>query len=121
MSAGVFTRTQYQLRNGSIARIRVQPETLSATFDTTANAAPAGAPTAGLPTVYARKPERVYGIGARTVTLFFTGTLPDGYSGDPLTIPVLQSAVFDGIAEGGPATYLGAPAQVLSKRAENIT
>lgn len=120
MSAGEFEVTRYELetRNGgSICRIRVQPETLAATFNSVANAAPAGAITLGL---YAKvsKGRRGYGIGPRMATIRWTSTPPSGYSDDLVRIPVLTPATAAAWLNGTTGTYLGAAAEIESVSGE---
>jgi len=43
MSAGAFQSSKYEANGGNIYKIRVQPETVSATIDGVSNAAPAAA------------------------------------------------------------------------------
>lgn len=122
MSAGAFERTFYELdtgNGGGIARVRVQPETLAATINGAANAAPAGPAT--LPTAAkVSKGAREIGIGCRTVTLEFTGTPPTDYSGDDVVIPVLQEATYAAWTVGQTGTYLGAPVEVVGRSPESV-
>lgn len=120
MSAGVFIYSKYERNDGSIQRIRIQPETLAAELPTaTPNAAPAGAIDTAT-TVRARGSKRAFGVRARQVTLQFTGALPDGYSGDPVSIPILTNAVFNGIALGTTGTYLGQAVEVVGSSSEQV-
>lgn len=120
MSAGIFVYSRYERSDGPIHRIRVQPETLTAELPTgTANAAPAGPIDASI-TARARGSRRRYGITARKVLVEFTGALPDGYSGDPVSIPILTQAVFNGISLGTVGLYLGQPVSVLSTTREQV-
>lgn len=122
MSAGDFQRSFYGLdtgNGGGVARIRVQPETIAASIESTANAAPAGPAT--VPTsAQVSAGNREIGIKARTVTLDWTGAPPDGYSGDPVTIPVLQEATFAAWVLGGTGTYLGAGVEVIGRSPERV-
>lgn len=120
MSAGEFSRAFYELDNGNIAPIRVQPETLAATFEGTVNASAAGPATTDC-FAQARKSKRSYGIGARTVSIEWTAAAPDGYDArGSLTIPVLLPATFDGITIFSTGTYLGAGFTVIGKSGENV-
>jgi len=49
MSAGAFVLTNYETDAGTIVPIKLQPETLQATFGGGANTAPSGTPAAGYP------------------------------------------------------------------------
>ena len=107
MSAGDFLSSFYELDGGQIAPVRIQPETLSLTLNTVANTAPAGPATAGLPSAKVSGTRRSFGINARKVRVRFTGTLPPGYSGgkDTISLPVLQTSVFNGYTKGQTGTY----------------
>lgn len=119
MSAGQFVRSRYQANDGEIYPIRVQPETVSANIGA-ANTAPAGATTQSQ-FAKARKGVREYGIGARSVTVAFTGALPDGYAANQsYRIPVLTAAAFDAAVVGGTGTYLAAPIEIVSKTPERV-
>lgn len=117
MSAGSFQNSKYQLPNGEIAVVRVQPETLAATFSPGGtNAAPTGAAT--LPGTYPlnRGGRRRRPFSTRYARVRFTETPPDGYAaGSVLTIPILTNAVFGNITEQSTGTYLGTAIEVLSK------
>lgn len=119
MSAGDFQRSKYQSREGNIYRIRIQPETLGLTLGGTANSEPTGAIDQEV-TAYVNKGAREYGIGARQVKVRYTGTLPDGYSGEFAYVPVLDPTVFDGYSRGDTGTYLGADVELEEKFFETI-
>lgn len=122
MSAGEFTRTFYELdtgNGGGIARVRVQPETISATINGVANDAPAGPATLPV-TAQVSKGNREIGIGCRTVTLEFTGSLPTDYSGDNVTIPVLQESTYASWTVGQTGTYLSVPVEVVGRSPESV-
>lgn len=119
MSAGNFIRSSYQARNGTIYPCRIQPETASLTIGSVANDPPAG-PIDGSITARMRGSRRRFGVTARKVSLEFTGALPDGYSGDPVDVPVLSPGVFDGYNPGAAGTYLGQAVVLISKTAEQL-
>jgi hypothetical protein len=122
MSAGDFSSdAKYEDNAGLIYRIRVQPETLALTDGTTANASPAGAITEKV-RARARLGRREYGVRARYVTVRFTGTLPDGYSGEDLNVPVMTQAAFNAYTAtvGVTGTYLGAPIEFIGGENEKI-
>lgn len=119
MSQGEFTKTKYEDRNGRIYNIKVQPETLAFTDGTLTNAATANAVDQPI-SAYARGSRRRNGVTARKVAVEFTGALPDGYSGDPVSIPILQPALFDAVSPGSTGTYLGSPVRVISKTGEQL-
>lgn len=122
MSAGAFESAFYEMSSengGFVLRCRVQPETLAATIAGTANAGVAGPATApGSATI--SQGRRTAGVNMRYVTLKFTATLPTGYSGDPVRIPVLDPAVFAEWTLGATGTYLGQAVEVLSRVGETV-
>lgn len=119
MSAGQFVRSRYEADSGEIHPIRVQPETVAASIDGNANAAPAGAVTVGL-SAQVSQSRRAFGLTARKITLAWTAAVPDGY--DPrgtVRIPVLSRATFDAINVGDEGTYLGSGVTVVGKSPES--
>lgn len=120
MSAGSFTATKYELDNGTIVNVKVQPETLTFTDGTAANDPPAGAVTLGI-SAYTRKPKNQYGIGCRRVRITWTSGPPTGYKDDTLLVPVLSKSVFDGYSQGDAVTYLGTAASISRKLNEELT
>jgi len=118
MSSGNFVRSKYESNSGEIYPIRVQPETLALTIAATANAAPAGAVTAEV-SARANGSRRTLGMNARTVTVAFTATPPDGYATNTtLTVPVMQPALWDNATRGATGTYLGVAVEVVGKSPE---
>lgn len=119
MSAGPFLRAFYQLDNDDVARCRIQPDTASLVLAGQTNTIPAGPST--LPSsVKITATRREIGVKVRRVSLAFTGTPPVGYSGDNVSIPILQSDIFDSIPVGAAGLYLGASVVVLSKTGESL-
>lgn len=119
MSAGQFERTKYEADNGDIYPIRVQPETLAATFGGTANAAPTGAvDQQGLARVSGGN--RRIGIKARSVTIAFTGTPPTGYEPNQLLrVPILTLDLYNAINPNSTTgSYLGVNVIVVGKNAQ---
>lgn len=122
MSAGNFIRSKYEtsLENGGgIYPIRIQPETAQLTIAGQANAAPAGN-IDQLVTAKANKSNGAYGVGARAVTLAFTGAPPDGYSGENVRVAVLTPDAFAAYTVGATGTYLGAAVEVVSRLPESV-
>ncbi len=121
MSAGAFISSRYQAdATTDIYRIRVQPETLSATFGGTANAAPTGAVTMQASARSSGGNRRV-GVKARSFTIRFTATPPTGYAPNQLLrVPVLTPALYNATAIGAAANYLGTAAVIVGKNAERI-
>lgn len=119
MSAGQFLRTFYELDNGEIAAIRVQPETLNLTIGGTANAAPAG-PASVPGSASVSRGRRSNGINARVVRIVFT-TPPTGYEGNsPIQLPWLQESSFDDLQTNDAVSYLGGTGVLIGKTAEKI-
>lgn len=121
MSAGEFTTSKYEADYGAfIHPIKVQEETLEFAIGAVTNAPPAGAVNHPI-RVKVGKGNREIGLGPRLVTVEFTGTLPDGYTGDPVRIPVLTKALAAVCIEGAEGTYLGSPVRVVgSLKAEDV-
>ena len=119
MSAGSFTSSIYEDDANRFYRMRVQPETLLLVINTVTNVAGAG-PVDQPVSARARGSRRAIGATARTVSLRFTATLPVGYSGDPVSVPIMTPAVFNGINPGQTGTYLGSDVEVISKTAEQL-
>ena len=118
MSAGSFVRTFYADDDGDIHPIRLQPETLAATFATVVNAAPAG-PTDSDISAQVTGSRRGMGLFARYVTVKFTATPPAGYAANQvykLTVPSLT--VYNGITVNSAGEYLETAIQVISKTDE---
>lgn len=119
MAGAYSTSAKYETDDGTVYNIRVQPETVSASIGSP-NAAPAGAVT-GKGTVRVNAGNREFGIKARSVSLIWTGSVPDGYEpGSPVRIPILTKTVFDGIVKGTTGTYLSSPVKVVGKSPERI-
>lgn len=119
MSSGPFQRTFYELNNGEIAAIRVQPETLALTLGGTANAAPAGPASVPSSAVVSRG-RRSRGINARLVRIVFD-TPPAGYKADSvITLPWLQDTSFDNLEPNDTGTYLGSAVTLIGKTAEAV-
>lgn len=120
MSAGAFSISKYETNEGSIHPIRVQPETLAATIDSIANAAPAGA-VDGEGSASVSKGRRANGINARLVRLRFTGAVPEGYlANGTVTIPALTPAFYDAATRGAVGSYLGSPVTVSGRSPETV-
>ena len=119
MSFGSFRASKYELDNGDIHPIRVQPETEALSIGG-ANDAPTGA-ISGQGSATVGKGIRENGIGARLVSLRWDGAPPTGY--DPtgtIRLPILQKTLFDAISLGDTGTYLGGTVVVVGKSPERI-
>lgn len=119
MSAGAFVRSKYESDEGSIHPIKVQPETLSATLGG-ANSPPAADTDTDI-SARVTGGNRELGLRARSVSVKFTATPPDGYKEDQVyRIPILTPARWDAITKSTTGTYLGVACQVVGKTPENV-
>ncbi|MEG3882263.1 hypothetical protein QT972_33450 [Microcoleus sp. herbarium7] len=117
MSAGSFSLLgKYEASEGGlIYRIRVQPETISAN-----NPVPAG-DVNGIGSVRVGGGNRQIGIKARSITVRWSGTVPDGYLANGLVrIPIFTPATYNALILSSPFTYLGQPTVVVSKNGERV-
>lgn len=122
MSAGEFTREVYETNEGNFASVKVQPETIAAVVDGVTNVAGAG-PVNQEASAQVSGGKRSIGIKCRTVTLEFTGTVPDGYSGDPVTIPALTPAFYAACnpnSDTATGTYLGQAVRAVGRSPETV-
>jgi hypothetical protein len=119
MSAGSFTRSRYEADSGEIHPVRVQPETILASIGGSANAAPTGTVTNGISARVSGSSRR-FGLRCRSVTLRWTGAVPEGYEDDGFVrIPILTPAVYNAISRGSTGTYLTLPVEVVGKTPES--
>lgn len=124
MSSGSFTITKYAASYGDgdeIHPIRVQPETLTATIDGTANSAPAGAQTNPIQARVSGG-KRQIGLLARYVTLQAPASnQPDNYQAGGITrIPALTEAFYNKATKGASCTYLTKTYTVVSRSRERV-
>jgi hypothetical protein len=123
MSSGPFnTNARYELdaaNGGYIVKARVQPETLAATANATANAIPAGAVDLSIH-AYASKGKKEYGIRMRYVIVDKPAATPTGYAGEPLRFPVMTPATFAAWSEGDTVSYLGTDYEIIDKVIEDL-
>ena len=122
MSAGEFTTGIYETNAGNFARVRIQPETLGAVIDSVQNAEGAG-PTNQEASAKVSGGKREIGVITRTVTLAWDETPPEGYSGDPVTIPALTPAFYDVSIPNDPASiglYLETAVRVVGRSPERV-
>lgn len=119
MSAGNFSNSKYEADSGTIYRIKVQPETVSASIGG-ANTAPAGT-IDGEGSARVGGGNRQYGIKARSVTIRFTATPPDGYAeNQTYRVPILTPTRYNAINIGTTGTYLGVACEVVGKNPERV-
>lgn len=126
MSSGPFTPSVYESNNGLFFPIRIQPETLTLTLNTVANAAPANSPGVGLPSAVVSKGRRAFGLNARLVRIRTPATggdanyVPRGI----IALPVLQASVFAGYGKNQTGTYeingTAIPVQFVGKTPETL-
>lgn len=117
MSAGAFSLLgRYLSSEGALVyRIKVQPETI-----TTANAVATGTIT-GVGSVRVGGGNRQIGIKARSITVRWSGTVPDGYLANGLVrIPIFTPTAYDGFKLGDTFTYLGQSTVIVSKNPERV-
>lgn len=120
MSSGVFVDSTYEMEDGNIIAIRIQPETLALDIDGT-NDPPVGAVSIGDLSAKVSGSRRSKGVNARTVTVQFTGAPPAGYApGGTISLPVLTAAKFIEINKRQAGTYLGVAIRVAGKSSETV-
>lgn len=124
MATGARVNSKYETdtaNGGVICPFTTVAATIACTIDGTANAAPAGAVNnRGSATVSQGK--RSAGINVRTVTLKFTGTLPDNYvENSRVRVPVLTPATYaDWALKGKTGTYRGQAVEVTGFSPETV-
>jgi hypothetical protein len=113
MSQGAFINAKYEKNNGSVAVIRVQPETI-----TEDNPVAGGTVTADR--VRVSGSARRIGTKARQISVKFEGTAPAGYKpGSILRVPVFQKSIFDAMSEGQAFEYQGQSATIVGVFSES--
>lgn len=119
--SGSFVDAKYQstLVPTDIYSILVQPETLQATIDGTANTSPTGEVNQKV-SMKVSKTRREIGASPHKVALRFTGTIPDGYSGGDVIIPALSNSFKAAAVNKATGTYLGAAVKVIYTVPENF-
>lgn len=122
MSSGPFDSVFYETsaeNGGFVLTAKVQPETLAASFASTANASPDGPATApGSATI--SQGRRTAGVNMRYVTVKWDSAPPTNYSGLTARIPVLDPATFTAWTLGAAGTYLATAATVVGRTGETI-
>lgn len=119
MSSGKFLSSKYAADSGNIYALRVQPETLTATFNAVVNAAPVGAVDQEV-SAKVSKGNRGFGIKPRTVTIRWEAA-PTDYDPNTLQrIPVPTKSVWDGIRKDQAVTYADGTGKVVSKSPERV-
>jgi len=107
MSAGDTTTSIYETNLGGFYKVRIQPETLTLTFNATANVAGAGPVPGGQPSAKVSGGRNSIGVNCRLVRLRFTTTVPPGYSGgkDTISLPCLTPGTFNTWVDDAVGTY----------------
>lgn len=119
MSAGSFVVSTYEADSGKIHLIRLQNETVNATFAGTDNDPPAAAVDSQF-AAEVNRGARAYGLRPRRVNVAFTDAPPTGYRPyTTVSIPVLTKAVYDDIELGGLVSYSGGTGKAKSKTGES--
>lgn len=124
MSAGAFVISSYRAsyNTDQIHPIRIQPETLAASANSTANNAPSDPANSPISAVVSRG-KRSKGLIPRTVTIrlnedqILTGYLPRSIT----TIPVLLPATFAAWTTGSEVDYLGAVWTIVGRSQEEAS
>ena len=121
--AGPFSIAKYESSEGTfIYKIKVQPETIAASFGSTSNAEPSGARTAFLPSAVVSRSRRSIGVHPRTVSVKVTATGVSAANAvnSILQIPILSKASYAAIKEGDVGVYQGDTIVVVTRHPENI-
>lgn len=120
MSAGQFLDAFYETNSGEICGVRIQPETAALVLDAVSNTIPAG-PATQLASAQVGRGKRSIGVNTRTVTVEFTGAVPDGYQPNgKITLPWLQQASFEALPKNALGTYLGVGVRLAGRSPERI-
>lgn len=119
MSAGGFVTSKYQSNDGGIYKVKLQPETLLMLIDGVANSAPLG-DVDQVVSAKVTKTRREIGMGCRAIAIRFTAAIPDGYkAGQIILVPVMTSALFNGLTGAEPVSYLNGDAEIVYLRPES--
>ena len=107
MSAGAFVPEIYTSDGGFPYPVRVQPETLSLTLNTTVNLGGLGPVAPNTPSARISGSNRELGVICRRVRFkFSTATIPPGYKPDSiLTLPVFTLATYNAYGKNTVGTY----------------
>jgi len=122
MSAGNFLRSRYAANYADpapIHPIRVQPETLAASIEGTANDPPAGVVSNPISASVSRG-KREKGLKPHTISIQFPATgQPTGYKANGTTVIVALTLEFWNLAiPGAVINYLGVACTVVGRSAE---
>jgi hypothetical protein len=120
---GAFSSVLYEGDVGAFKYpIKVQAETLAATFGAATNPAPTGDATDGLPSAKVTGSKNSIGVHPRyvTVKVTATGATVVNMTGSSIQIPILTKASYAAIKKGATGLYQGDTIVVTGKFAEHI-
>jgi hypothetical protein len=120
MSNGIFLNANYTANDGTVHRIRIQPETAALVVDGVTNTIP-GIPGDGLSQPRARVSggKSQYGLTVRTLGLKFPPSPVGGYAPFSVVyVPWLNPDTFPDPAEAIDATYQGNSVTVIGSSPE---
>lgn len=122
MSAGAFTTTKYEADNGTIHRIRLQPETVAATDGTTANDPPEEDINDAAVSAKASRGANEIGLRPRAVGgPWNEDGLPDGYKpGSSAEVVVLTPETYAEWTIGTSIDYNGGSFTVQTRRPQDV-
>ena len=114
MSAGGFQTYKYEMENGLITEVRLQPETQAAVIGTDGNnAEPAGEIDAGMPSAKVSLADGEIGIRPRYVIAEWEGTPPAGYDANGrIKITILSLVGKALFTKGKIVNYLGSTVKI---------
>lgn len=117
MSAGEFVKRRYELDNGDVVQIRVQPSTVT-TWNPQATSSTLLHPDL---TATVSQGKRTAGINARTARFEWASGVPSGY--DPngiITLPILTASAFDDLTSQETYSYRGGTIRPIGKTKETV-
>jgi hypothetical protein len=120
---GAFSSVVYEGDVGTLKYpIKVQPETLAASFGSASNPAASGSATEGLPSAKVTGSKNAIGVHPRYVTVKVTGTgvTAANMAGSSIRVPILTKASYSAIKKGDTGLYQGDTIVVTGKFAEHI-
>lgn len=123
MSSGPFTTAAlYEMDNGDITTLDVQPETLLAEVGGTVNVQASGTIRVGIPSAKFSKTDGEIGLRPRCATGKWATVPPTGqYSvGGRVCIPILSAANASVFVRGATMNYLGGTVTLGRPRPENV-
>jgi hypothetical protein len=117
MSSGTYIDATYVTDLSKIVPIRVQPETVNATWNTNG----LGTIEAGLPSAQVGRGRNTIGINARMARFsWFSGTPANYDESGIISLPILTKAKFDALVKATDYAYLGGVIRLVGKTSEKI-